>query len=665
MNPHIIGGISQRISKIISKIIARHKNAKLRRLKVNIILNLLKKIPKDEQIEYAQIKTGGGVETKKPLDEIIINMWNVIDKKVKIIKDMNTKKIEVLRAILEDRNESNTKPNDGMVTLQSVLDAELMRVVSEYPEKKNLSDIKRLVELGADIHQKDDDSNSFLHVAAAIGDEKLIKFLLKKGLEKSQRNSAGDSAALVALFSVRLNVVDLLLTDRYATRPVELINIENRNTPLHQLAILEEGDTDNKIIANLGKIVGYILSTGYSMYDKNNNGKTPLEIISQLDNSKLLGFYTYKENPKILKSNLFLAVKDKNLVVIKEIVENINRLSPRKKKKFDIINTRDANGRTPLHYAAINKNHEIYNYLIGQGADPTIQDNYCALPIIYSDNMESITLDSVGDIIEDSPSKSNVNLIENDADTTLGNDDETTQVPASIAAYGLKMSRLEKKVLKGSIFSTLPLIGSVRRYVKKQIIDSNTFIKGVPLARYYLEGKSFSMLRYVIKHGPQIENLSGNQEYINELFDNIYQNKKLSRRKKYRLIKLLLEHGVDPNLQYSDGRTVGHIMALDGKLKDIKLLARYNIATNIQDGNGHTMIYYAKGRDNSERKEKANDKILSFIMWLDTKNNTNLARKNSYRDEHNDVKEIPSTLRNKRTNGHNRGNKNPKKGING
>lgn len=114
---------------------------------------------------------------------------------------------------------------------------------------------------------------------------------------------------------------------------------------------------------------------------------------------------TNKDNdsiPPLLDYNpieeLFILVKDKNQ---KDKFYELYKVG-KKGGKFD-INAQDKNGNTFLLIALRNSNFEVFNFLLMQGANPNICNNYNICPIqmaIYSENF----------VITEALAKRNINL---------------------------------------------------------------------------------------------------------------------------------------------------------------------------------------------------------------------------------------------------------------
>jgi len=73
-----------------------------------------------------------------------------------------------------------------------------------------------------------------------------------------------------------------------------------------------------------------------------------------------------------------------------------------------------------------------------------------------------------------------------------------------------------------------------------------------------------------------------------------------SAPKYFETIRLLLEHGADPNARNSDGSTPLHLARQAGTVEDLQLLLKYGADVEAVDGAGRTAFQVASGRGRNE-----------------------------------------------------------------
>jgi len=66
------------------------------------------------------------------------------------------------------------------------------------------------------------------------------------------------------------------------------------------------------------------------------------------------------------------------------------------------------------------------------------------------------------------------------------------------------------------------------------------------------------------------------------------------------VVKLLLEHGADPNVKNRDGKTPLHNAASEGHLEVVKLLLERGADPNVKDDDGNTPLHNAAWRGHLE-----------------------------------------------------------------
>ena len=86
-------------------------------------------------------------------------------------------------------------------------------------------------------------------------------------------------------------------------------------------------------------------------------------------------YYNDKDKIRVIRSQLWFAIGNDDLGTVKKVIENNPNLNINEAHKH--------NGRTPLHFAAIQQNTSIYDYLVNQGADENLKDKNGNIPEEY------------------------------------------------------------------------------------------------------------------------------------------------------------------------------------------------------------------------------------------------------------------------------------------
>lgn len=228
-----------------------------------------------------------------------------------------------------------------------------------------------LIEAGANVQEKDNDGASALCIASRYNDQEvIINFLVHQGLDVEERDNTGLTPFLSAIrYNSSLDVC-LALRDAgaevYAKSP-------NGDNALHLAALNQE----------CSQLMIESLRGRFRTTDKNDDGYTPLSLALVLSDNpvvinaliksqqdELLYAACQNKNPQIvsvlqnrgldlnartgegLYPVLWVAKYNENPEVLEEFI-----------KAGAIMDVRDLDGRTVLHYAAINENTAIYDWL--------------------------------------------------------------------------------------------------------------------------------------------------------------------------------------------------------------------------------------------------------------------------------------------------------------
>lgn len=227
------------------------------------------------------------------------------------------------------------------------------------------------VEAGANVQEKDNDGASALCIAARYNDsEAIINFLVHQGLDLEERDSTGLTPFLSAIRYNSSLEVALALRDAgaevYAKSP-------NGDNALHLVALNRDCS-----LAMIEALRGRFRTT-----DKNDDGYTPLSLALVLSENPVVINALIKNQQDEL---LYAACQNKNPQIVSVLQARGIDLNARSGDgrypimwvaKYNenvevmeeficggaIMEVRDLMGRTVLHYAAVNENSSIYDWL--------------------------------------------------------------------------------------------------------------------------------------------------------------------------------------------------------------------------------------------------------------------------------------------------------------
>ena len=174
----------------------------------------------------------------------------------------------IAKILLEHGADSNAESNEGVTPLQILSD-------SYFREKFNVLNLAQLLKHGAEVNRRDKANNTPLHLTIRGNRFILARMLLEHGADANVENYEGETPLHMLSQSsskdegIILNLALLLITNH----GVE-VNKQDKvnNTPLH-LAIRR----------NRSRLVGILLEHGADANAENNEGMTPLQILSESD----------------------------------------------------------------------------------------------------------------------------------------------------------------------------------------------------------------------------------------------------------------------------------------------------------------------------------------------------------------------------------------------
>lgn len=258
--------------------------------------------------------------------------------------------------------------------------------------------LQALLKAGADIHARDNDNASVLCIASRYSEsEEVINFLVRQGLDLEGRDDAGLTPFLSAVrYNSSLPVLFALRdagADIYAKTP-------DGDNALHLAAL--NGDCSRGMID--------ALRGRFRTSDANNNGYTPLTFALVFsDNPVVIDGLLKSQRDEVLydacqnrNPRFVAALKARGIDLNAQmgdyrypimLVAKYNE-NPAVMEEFleagAIIDVRDLWGRTVLHYAAMNENSAIYEWLKEQDCHNylDVEDEFERKPDYYRQNPE-------------------------------------------------------------------------------------------------------------------------------------------------------------------------------------------------------------------------------------------------------------------------------------
>ena len=287
---------------------------------------------------------------------------------------------------------------------------ELNQKLIEAVDNKNITEIKSLLNQGANVNAQEKYGWTPLHWAALNGYYDVAKLLIENGADVNIKNNGGWTPLHEAAFKECYDIVKLLIDNgadvntqnEDGTSPLHIsamkgyrdiikyliengadVNVQDKDgwAPLHYAAFWDSVD-----------IIKLLIENGVDPFIKNKDGKIPLDYCKNQEVRQLLEDYMKKyhsiqekikrNESSIFDNDLLDSAYYNNLIEVKKCVYS---------GKFD-INVQDDKGYTPLMYAISDHNLQMVEFLVEHGADINLCNNkgQSPLKIAYLYNSEDI-----------------------------------------------------------------------------------------------------------------------------------------------------------------------------------------------------------------------------------------------------------------------------------
>ncbi|XP_024880819.1 uncharacterized protein LOC112460398 isoform X1 [Temnothorax curvispinosus] len=216
-------------------------------------------------------------------------------------------------------------------------------------EESNLEMIKYLVDKGSDVNAKNASGSKPIHIAAREGYKDTVEFFLSKGLSINDRGEFNQTLLHFAAMKGHLEVAKYLISQG---ADVNAKDANNGLTPMH-------------VAANFGYVdfIEVLLKNGAVYNAVDNSFTRPLEMS---DDESVISLLTVTEK-------LFKAVKRNGFSEVENYI-----------KAGAVVNAKNINGTSLLHYAAWKGYDKIVDILLQNKADPNAVNNKGFTPLHYA-----------------------------------------------------------------------------------------------------------------------------------------------------------------------------------------------------------------------------------------------------------------------------------------
>ena len=279
--------------------------------------------------------------------------------------------------------------------------------------------------------------------------------------------------------------------------------------------------------------------------------------------------------------DIFQAVKDNNLVKIKELIE----------KDTSQLNLKDPGGRTPFHWAAANGNIEIASYLLSKGSDINNKNNSQSTPLHAAASVNNPKMAAW--LIEHGS--------EVDTENTMG------WTPLFWAARVGRKELIELLLNKGANLNAKDPMGLTPLNValiegNKESLDilmdkgatiDMTGNKGIDILQLSAEKGFVRVFNVVIEKG-------GQDLFSDATCNRTTMNKAISGGS-VEIVKALVGKGIPLELKADMyGWTPIHFAADGGKVPMLEYLVKKGVDINLRTNDGKSAYNIAAAKNNSE-----------------------------------------------------------------
>lgn len=321
---------------------------------------------------------------------------------------------ETVNRLLEAGIRLSTKDNNGDTPLHSAI------------AEGNQEIVELLINRGADIEARNGRDRRPIHFAAALESDSILGFLVSQGAQIDTTDMHGWSALHIAVWSGAKSAITLLLnhcadincfTDQGFT--ALHMAVEQGSQPFLTLLVGNDANIETRNVAGstalLSAIVKSSISCAKTLLDhgadiltESSDGSTPLDLAirNKLDDAMLLlvenGSLCVRRDPEPAADVQNLTRKAQKLAFLdeenslKDLIEAVNtrdfqqvldnvfhaavfggseRIVKYLLERGALINSKEINGRTPLHLAASRGFLDLTKFLLERGANAQAKDS--------------------------------------------------------------------------------------------------------------------------------------------------------------------------------------------------------------------------------------------------------------------------------------------------
>ncbi|KAK2715890.1 hypothetical protein QYM36_010456 [Artemia franciscana] len=451
--------------------------------------------------------------------------------------------------------------------------------------------VQLLLDSGANVDAKGEDSNTPLHIAVFRGKENIVELLLRYGATVDNQDKNGKTALRLAVENAYAYASPLpTIEDILKYRP-DINNQSNREC----LKIAVRG-----YARWFKEVVEALLRYGFSVNPEDTNNTEFLHAAFEKGYVKIVeDFLKYGANVNTLlgPSGHGKGLTPLHIAVINKQEEMANLLISNKAD----INARDENGKTPIFYATKNADLKLTKFLLANEA------NVKNSPEVLFQAVETECMEIVKV------------LLSYDADVNAS--DKYGQTALHLIALQDDGFSVVRKCMvcnpRGN--EVLGRNSQVKEAIAKLLlnkgagVDART-IKGETALHFAIQNENVKVVETILEYNANVNlgtkngdmplclsSLTGNVEICTMLLNkganvNVKKNGGISalhiaaQNHHGNIVKLLLNYGARVNSQDNDGRTALHYACYNGSIETVEELLEHGSDINITSKNGCTAL---------------------------------------------------------------------------
>lgn len=447
----------------------------------------------------------------------------------------------------------------------------------------------KLIEMKADVNAKTEKGITPLHLAVSEDNREVIRILLDNGAEIDSKDYIGETPIFKAVQKNSIELVRLLFNSGAS------VNVRSKNGELFHEA--------SKYMDN----ISFFLDLNFNINEKDSAGNTPLCLAKKYGKSHNVhlllnkGAEPIEDNETLTRASLFYSQGGFQYEIKPEFRVDPNysdergvTLLHRASKKGDsdyiaelikngaVVDKKDIQGRTPLHYASIysdtnayknsqkNPHYNIYacRTLISCGADINARDKYGATPLHLSIDCPDEKL--MGFLIENG---ADIDAVDNYGETALIKSMRSLKEEKALFLLNRKA---DHSIVNCNGETALDIViankGALQRYSTLYLLMDGAKKKAERLRVYD--------------------------------YNNISLAEVLIEEKDFYLLDRLLEIDNDILMQNDKGRTLIHYAVMNDNPDLIKYFADKGVYLNAVDNSGYTALSMAVMKNKFEMVAK-------------------------------------------------------------